>query len=129
MPPEYEPPRNVLKNVCKSRAYIRVFTVTIWNFEDLFRTSILILVENFMKLACLEVAFPKIEFFWILVYSSDKLCPFWCCFSSWIKTSSKHFIFIPILLPELLRPMSLSCLKKQMPLTVKYFWKMNLIVA
>ena len=45
---------------------VSVFEISIWNFQDFFLASIWTILTKFVKLACLEVVFPKVGIFGIL---------------------------------------------------------------
>ena len=65
----------------------------------------------------------KISFFGILLCNLQNGSAmskfFWFFVSLWIPTSCKNVIAIPFVFPEILGKVPLSCLKRQMPLTVK----------
>ena len=105
---------------------VKYLEISIWNFQGLFLTSIWIIFQNFMKLACLEDAFSKIGIFRILVCNlqtgSAMSKFFWFRTSLWLPTSVKIFMVLPFVVfensvGEATSPqMPLSCQKRQMPL-------------
>ena len=78
-------------------AFYKLFTDINLKFSG-FLTLIWTILQNFVMLAWLEVAFPKIEFFWILFchlqIRPNMLSFFLFCSSLWVPTSVKNFIVI-----------------------------------
>ena len=88
-------------------------------------TPIVTILQNFVKLTCLEAAFPKIGFFGILVCNLETGQAMSRIFLNSCLLMDPNIWSTSFVVPEIsgggVEPpqMPLSCQKRQMPLTVK----------
>ena len=90
-----------------------IFKISILHFQGQFLTSILTIVQNFVKLPYLEVTFLETSYLRILgitrsiIYRHDELFQNFCrfCISPWILTSGKNFMVThPVVQRAVLHP-------------------------
>ena len=103
--------------------------MSIWNFQTSFLMSMRTILQNFVKLACLEVAFPKIRISGQT--NPDMSIFYWFRAPLWILTSGKNVMVILFMISEISGgwtppQIALSSLKRQMPLAVKECGKSHL---
>ena len=131
-------------NLVKSRDLVRIFCAAQYFTDQLFRhftdwygkianlwhidlkTSGFIsetILRNFVKLACLEIAFPQLKFsgFWSVIQRPSQVCQFFLHASLWIPTSGKNFMVMVFMVLYPIYQGGWTCQKRQMPLPLSQF--------